>query len=257
MFRSSTERRARRLLHLARLALLAPLMALASGCATYMSAQVTSFHQLSPDRQLAGKRFVIEPSTDQQDSLEFRAYADLVRQALIRNGLVDAGDASAELAVAIRYSIDNGKPVTYSYPAYGYANFGPVWGWAPYRSHGGVHYAWTATYPVSYGVIGTNYGQSTTYRRELRVDITDRSGKASGGRAGSGTITPPGGAFAPARVFEGTVVTQGESGSLAPVMPAMVRALFSEFPGANGATRLVQVTLDEDEAADPPAVKPK
>jgi hypothetical protein len=28
-------------------------------------------------------------------------------------------------------------------------------------------------------------------------------------------------------------------------MPAMVRALFHEFPGANGASRIVQVNLDQ------------
>ena len=219
----------RRLLRVVGLALLAPLMAAASGCASYMSAQVTSFHQLTPQHKLEGKRFVIEPTSEQKDSLEYRAYADLVRQALVRNGLVNAAGGNADLGVVLRYSIDNGKPVNYSYPAYGYANYGPVWGWAPYRGPGGVHYVWTATYPLNYGVIGTNYGQSMLYRRELRVDITDRNGPAGS-----------------AKVFEGSVVTEGESAALAPVMPNMVRALFSEFPGANGVTRIVNVRTDPD-----------
>ena len=235
---------------LTRLAALALLMAVASGCASYMSAQVTSFHQLPPEQPLTGKRFAIEPTTEQKDSLEFRAYADLVRQALTRKGLVDtAGGGNPDLAVGIRYSIDNGKTVAYSYPAYGYASFGPAWGWAPYPlPGGGLHYVWAATYPVSYGVIGTNYGNALVYRRELRVDITDRR------QTGTSSGTNP----TPARVYEGTVVTEGESASLAPVMPAMVRALFHEFPGVNGASRVVQVRLDQAAvpAAEPPPAPP-
>lgn len=219
----------RSILRLAALALLAALAGLTGGCATYMSAQVTSFHQLTPDQNLAGKRFVIEPAKEQKDSLEYRAYAGLVSEALVRNGLVDAGEGSADVGVAIHYSIDSGTPVAYSYPTYGYAAFGPVWGWSPYFGSGGhVHYAWTAGYPIGYGVVGTSYGQSILYRRQLRVDITDRR--------------------APVKLYEGTVVSQGESAALAPVMPAMVRALFSDFPGPKGVSRVVNVRLNEDRA---------
>jgi hypothetical protein len=226
---------------LARLLLLAPLVALASGCASYMSAEVTTFHQLTPEDRLVGRRFAVEPTKEQQDSLEFRAYADLVRQALVRQGLVAAPDASAELGVAIRYSVDSGRPVVYSYPAYGYASYGPLWGWGPYPGPGGTaHYVWGPTYPFGYGAVGTSYAQSVVYRYELGVDINNRraTGKA-------------------AKLFEGRVVAQGESASLAPVIPAMVRALFSDFPGPNGVTRRVQIRLDEDPPdAPPPASQP-
>jgi hypothetical protein len=227
----------------AALVLLMPVLALAGGCASYMGAQVTSFHQMTPQRTLEGKRFAVEPSAEQRDSLEFQAYADLVRQALVRHGLVDAAGGNAELAVVIRYSIDNGKAVSYGYPAYGYANYGPVWGWAPYRTPGGgVNYVWTPTYPVSYGVIGTNYANTMLYRRELKVEITERGGDAATAPSKApGTSPGP----RPGRLYEGTVVTEGESASLAPVMPAMVRALFYEFPGVNGASRIVQVRLDQ------------
>jgi hypothetical protein len=217
---------------------LAPLLALAAGCATYMQAQVTSFHQAGPDVRLAGKRFVIAPADAQKESLEFQAYADLVRRALVEQGLVDAGaagGAAADVAVRIRYSIDGGKPVVYGYPAYGYTHYGPVWNWTPYPlPGGGVRYVWTPTYPMTYGVVGTNYAQSMVYRRELNVVIEDRQS----------------GSKAPARLYEGTVVTEGGSGSLAPVMPAMVRALFSDFPGRNGVTRIVQVPMGQEPGSE-------
>lgn len=227
------------LVHRLRLVLLAWVVVAASGCASYLTAQVTSFHDAG-DRRMAGRSFVITPTKEQAESLEFRAYADLVRNALVREGLVAAADGDAELEVTMRYSVDNGSPVTYGYPAYGYANYGPVWGWHPYPGPGGrIHYAWTATYPMSYGVIGTSYAQAILYRRELRVEINDRRASGKG-----------------ARVFEGTVVSEGESASLAPVMPAMVRALFSDFPGPSGVSRRVEVNLDPASAPAAPAASP-
>ena len=131
----------------------------------------------------------------------------------------------------MRYSVDSGQPVIYGYPAYGYASYGPVWGWAPYYGPGGrVHYLWTATYPVGYGVVGTSYSQAIALPARARVDITDPPRRRHDGRR---------------RLFEGTVVSEGESASLAPVMPAMVRALFSDFPGPSGVSRRVQVRLDD------------
>jgi hypothetical protein len=87
---------------------------------------------------------------------------------------------------------------------------------------------------LGYGVVGSHYSQAIVYRRELRVDITDR-------RAGTGG----------AKLFEATVTSEGESASLAPVMPAMVKALFSNFPGPSGVSRRVQVRLDDSTVTAP------
>lgn len=236
---SSSESAATRLMHLLRRVLrrpsflaLAPFMILVGGCASYMSADVTSFHHLPAGHRFAGQKFIIEPAAEQKDSLEFRAYADLVRQALIRQGLVF--DSAADLAVSMRYSIDSGRPVIYGYPAYGYTSFGPVWGWIPYPAPGGhVHYVWTASYPAGYGVVGSSYSQSVVYRRELRVDITDRRPRGNG-----------------AKRFEGSVMSEGQVSALAPVMPTMVRALFSDFPGPNGVTRRVSIRSDDRPEAE-------
>ena len=216
------------------LALLVLLVVGTSGCASYLTAQVTSFHDAGGNR-LAGRSFVITPTKEQAESLEFRSYADLVRDALARQGLVAATPADADLEVSMRYTIDSGRPVVYAYPAYGYATYAPVWGWSPYYGPSG--YMWAPYYPMGYAV--TDYAQSTVYRRELRIEITDRRDR-KGVKDGSG-----------ARLFEGAVVSEGESASIAPVMPAMVRALFSDFPGPNGVSRRVQVRLDDAPPAEP------
>ncbi len=212
------------------LVLLAALVGATAGCASYLTAQVTSFHQADGNR-LAGRSFVIVPTREQAESLEFRSYADLVRDALVRRGLVASTPTEADLAVTVLFAVDGGKSVTYGYPAYGYASYDPFWGWPPYYGpYGHYHYLWAAPYPMSYGVVGASYVQAILYRRELRVEISERraAGNASAG----------------ARLFEGTVVSEGESASIAPVMPAMVRALFSDFPGPNGVSRRVQVPFD-------------
>ena len=184
---------------------------------------MTSFHQ---QPATSGSPDAASPSCrrkEQADSLEFRAYADLVREALVRKGWSAPAEGQAELAVTIRYSVDSGQAVTYGYPAYGYASYGPAWGWSPYYGPGGMCTIWGAAYPVGYGVVGTSYSQWILYRRELRVEITDP--RAGGNERKGG------------RLFEGTVMSEGESASLAPVMPAMVRALFSDFPGPSGVSR--------------------
>jgi hypothetical protein len=228
---AAASRRPAHLLRPLLLIFLAALVAVTSGCASYLGAQVTSFHQ-ADGKRLAGRSFVITPTKEQAESLEFRTYADLLRDSLVRQGLVASTPPEAELEVTMRYTVDGGKAVTYGYPAYGYSYvaYDPFWGWGPYYGpHGHFHYMW-APYPVAYG-----YAQSIVYRRELRVEITERRpGKdASGG----------------GRLFEGTVVSEGESSSIAPVMPAMMHALFSDFPGPSGVSRRVQVRLDDAPAA--------
>lgn len=212
-------------------AVLLPALAM-GGCASYLSAQVTTFHRAEPD--FKGRRFAIEPSAAQRDSLEFKTYADLVRQALVSQGLVDAAGAPADVGVTLQYSVSDGKPVIASYPNYGYAPYGPVWALTPYRGPGGVvQYGWAPSYPIGYGVIGERVVQSAVYRRELRVEIADL-----------GSPSKSEGEAKAARLYEGSAISEGGSASLAPVMPAMIRALFVDFPGPNGSSRIVRVPSD-------------
>jgi Domain of unknown function (DUF4136) len=212
-----------------------------AGCASGLTAQVTSFHRLaasgaepggtptpaartSAPPPLAGRSFEMRPSPDQQGSLEFDRYASLVRQALIEQGLVDRGPTgagsipAAELAVDLRYSATSSS--------------GRLTGGA--GSGGGVTIGSGVGGGSSFGVgIGLGFpivgsaADRVSYRHELRVTI-ERSGAAE---------SP--------RVFEGQVVSEDSAASLASVMPALVRALFQDFPGVSGVSRVVSVPLDE------------
>ncbi len=234
-----------------RLAALLLLAALLSGCANTLASRVTTFHV--PDSRFEGRRFALVASPDQAGSLEYRAYADLVRKALVARGLVDVtavGEASsgiagsapadAELTVQMHYRIDDGRAVSVATPNYGYMQAGPVWSMTPYVGPGGrIQYAWAPTWPMSYGMIGQTVSQAIVYRRELRVEIDDARKRPAATPAPVAPAAPEG------RLYEGVAFSEGQSATLAVVMPAMVKALFTDFPGPNGATRIIEVPFEQ------------
>lgn len=206
---------------------------LLGGCASTLSTEVTSFHQLSDG--LEGQRFVLAPSGEQQGSLEFDAYAELVRQALVRKGLVDAGGANgtsgtADLGVTIGYSISESGSSGVRSGTSGFAGFGAGTGGFSMGSVGiGIGF------PI--GTIGGGSSDSSVYHRTLQVEID---------RLRGGNTNPASGAKPEraARIFEARAVSEGPSASLAPVMRAMVQAVFEEFPGPSGTARVVRVPVD-------------
>jgi hypothetical protein len=231
---------------------------LLGGCASTMTTQVTSFHQLAPG-SLHGQRFVITPSAEQQGSLEFGTYAGYVREALAAKGLIDAGSAvggaagtaagtgattgdaagRADLGVSLSYSI-TGRTAGYREGTTGYAGFGAGSGGF---SMGGVGIG--IGFPIG---VGTGSNEAVLYQRSLTVQI-DRLGRSEPGRPESGRVDPSTPAAAPGptgtRLFEARAVSEGPAASLAPVMRPMVQAIFEDFPGASGTTRVVRSEVSE------------
>ena len=107
--------------------------------------------------------------------------------------------------------------------------------------HGSETWGAVNSRPASARSSGSRAGDSIVYQRSLRVEI-DRLGGAAGS-APAGTPAGPGAAGS-ARVFEARAVSEGPSASLAPVMRAMVQAIFEDFPGPSGKTRTVSVPFD-------------
>jgi len=225
--------------------LLAPLLlalTLAAGCASTVTTQVTPFHELDGGG-LQGQRFVIVPTPEQQSSLEFAAYADLVRQALVGKGLVDAGDerASADLGVSIVYEVV-GRTVGFRDGSAGYAGFG--------ASSGGLSMG-----GIGIGIgfpIGGGSSSEANYQRTLHVRIDRLRGGPAQERAPAPGPSPvpeammaPGQPAPTSRVFEAHAISEGPSASIAPVMRTMVQAIFDDFPGESGKTRVVSVPMDD------------
>lgn len=209
----------------ARLAALVLAVGLLQGCATALDTTVTTFHE--PEASWVGKRFAIVPDGDQRDSLEFQSYAAQVGHGLQRNGLVPAGGGRADVDVHLRYQVEELRPLRYSTPVYG--GIGPGWAWGPYpyAYPYGFYYGRPPYWPMGYMMIGADTREYRTWRHELKVDL---------GKAGES-----------ARQFQATASTESGSASLVSVMPALVEAIFHDFPGPNGQVRHVPVQLREPE----------
>lgn len=190
---------------------LACLAAGIGGCAIAppVDTQVTVFHDFSATKP-ASLSWAFAPPAAGDDTLEFRSYQALVAKQLDRLGLHRVPLKKADIAVLIRYRVDNGKEMITESPVYGQFSTG-------FWSHHDRFW-----YAPGFVVAGSQFNTYVLYTRVLQVDMVKASQLASGD---------------PQRLFEGRVISEGEGAEINRVMPYLVEALFSDFPGANGKTR--------------------
>ncbi len=201
---------------------LAGLVVLA-GCASTLDARVSSFHQWTAD--LRGASFEFRPTPAQRDSLEYRHFEDLVRRALIAQGLREG--SPPRLAVTFDYGVTEATrtqlrsaPVFYPYLGFGY-------GWGGWRGgYGGLGWGWPGP-----AYVDVPYAEKVAQHR-LRLQID----RAVGGAAPGATGTGP-------RLFEGVATADASVVDMPAIFPLLVQALFEDFPGPAGATREVRVEI--------------
>ncbi|HZF43742.1 MAG TPA: DUF4136 domain-containing protein [Sphingomonadaceae bacterium] len=208
----------------------APLALLAAtGCATGLPTQVSRFQAMPAP---AGQTFFIQPTNEaNRGGLEFSRYADLVRQSLAAEGYTPATSAAdANLLVSLDYGVDNGRTEVRSIPGafgrsrFGYGPFGyGGFGYRPYYSRFGYYrsspfyYGWND--PFLFGGFD-DVRSYTVYTSYVDVDIRDRSGRA---------------------VFEGSAKARSRTDELPRLVPNLVEAVFTGFPGRSGET--VRITV--------------
>lgn len=211
-----------------------------SGCATGLPAKVTRF-QAMPAPQ--GQSFYVVPGQGeaQRGGLEFQRYANMVTNALVARGYQPApSPQSASMIVQLGYDVDEGREVIvddgfysarYRDPFYrGYGRFGmydPYWGihygrpyysrWGYYGARSPFFYGWDD--PFWYG--GAGVREYTEYRSELELDIRARSNNQS--------------------LFEGTAKARSRTDNLGVLVPNLIEAMFTGFPGRSGET--VKITV--------------
>jgi hypothetical protein len=204
------------------LTLAAPAALLAlSACATGLPTQVSRF-QAMPAPQ--GQSFVIE-SADPEDrgGLEFSQYADLVRRHLVAQGYSEAPSRqAATLVVSLDYGVDDGRQQVVTRPGFSRYGYGPGFGYRPYWSRFGgygrrspFYYGWND--PFWYSPLGFGYDDLdvyTVYTSFLDLDIR----RAADGQS----------------VFEGTAQARSRSDDLRALVPNLVEAMFTGFPGNSG-----------------------
>ena len=202
----------------------ASLSLLLGGCASTIRSDVTTFHQWPA--QIQDKSYVFEVPPMQDDTLEWRAYQDLVRGQLARLGFRDAGGAKPALTVSMRFTTTD-VPVRVIEPVMS-PFYQPMWHPMPryafrgrgfHRGYwGGGWYSpfydpfWNPAYQVSV---------EHQYRRELQVGIKS----ASDGK----------------RLFDVTVHNMSRQMSTPALMPALVQSAFEGFPGQSGVARRIEL----------------
>lgn len=197
--------------------LAAALVALA-GCASTLSARVTTYQQWPVGVQ--GEYYRIVPAPEQSGNLQFGAFSDMLRAAIGPTGLREAvGSAKPRFDVKMEY----GNPVEQVWvQRYNDAYLNDGW-MGP--AFGGYYGGWSR-----WGGGGIFYTPSVVnvpvnvYRNTLTVTISDQR---EGGR----------------EVYRATAVNSSESSSLDAVMPYLMQAIFDDFPGNNGQVRQVRYEL--------------
>ena len=194
----------------------APLaLLMASACTQPFQANVSRFQALPVPE---GQSFAIEPADSRnRGGLEFAQYAALVRQRLAAYGYrpVESG-ARPELVVKFDYGVDHGVQKVVSRPAPGPA-FGP-WGYGGFGPYGrrwgygsAFYYGWDPFwYDPWYRDIDT-YTVYTSYA-DMVIERTS-DGK---------------------HVFEGKAKARSMDDALPRLVPNLVEAMFTNFPGQSG-----------------------
>lgn len=207
------------------LTLAAPAALLAlSACATGLPTQVSRF-QAMPAPQ--GQTFIIQAANPRnQGGLEFSRYAKLVRQHLSQQGYVQAPTPeSASFVVSLDYGVDNGRTEVVTLPgsSFRYGGF-----YRPYYSRFG--YFGRYRHPFYYGWADPFWGSPfdypdvqsyTVYTSYLDMDIK----RTSDGQS----------------LFEGTARARSRTDELQVLVPNLVEAMFTNFPGRSGET--VRITV--------------
>ena len=206
------------------------LLVAAGGATAYVRSDVSIFHELPPAAASALK-YSAMPLKAQEGSLEHKFYEGLVKAELGKLGYVETPADAADVIVFLEYGIDDGKQVVSSYPIIAQVGGGTGFTSGTLRNSSGryVTYSGLVTHTPTYEVVGTGVASQTVFTRFVRVDFLDPA------ELRNGKVT---------KLLEARVVSSGTGSQLAPVMPAMIRALFQEFPGKTGTTRQVELPLE-------------
>jgi len=217
-----------------RLVVAAMLMLGLTACASNFNANVSRFQSQLPAPQ--GQTFaVVADDPELAGGLEFSQYARLVEQRMGALGYTLASPEAATLLVRFDYGVDKGRERVRS------TGFGgdPFWGpWGGYRGFGyggygrfgyGGYGPWRGG-PWGYGLYdpwfdGGGIDSYTVYTSGISLKIDRRADNA--------------------RLFEGQSEAVSTSNRLPYLVPNLVEAMFTGFPGNSGETVRISVAPEK------------
>lgn len=211
-------------------------------CATGLPTKVTRFQAMPAP---AGQTFYVVPQSG-QPTLEFGQYAAMVARQLEARGYTPAGaPQGANMLVRLSYGVDEGTtrysvdPMArsrYADPFYrGYYDpfYGGYYGrpyWSRYGYWGSrspYYYGWDDPFWYSSPYAGYGRGfrdpirEYTVYESDLELNIVRRADNAP--------------------LFEGHAKARSQTDELGVLVPNLIEAMFSGFPGRSGET--VKITV--------------
>ena len=193
-----------------------------TACATGFNSDVTRFSTQLPAPQ--GQTFaVVADDPELVGGIEFGQYADLVGQEMAQLGYVQGSPETADLIVRFDYDVDNGRERIRSTGAAFRDPFYDPWYTyrrSAFRSRGLWGYGFYDPW-----ILDNDVRSYTIYTSEVELDIESRT---------TGE-----------RLFEGTAKAVSRSDNLQYLVPNLVDAMFTDFPGNSGET--VRITIQPEE----------
>ena len=203
-------------------------------CSQTYNTKVTRFHELMPP---TGETFIIvSKSEDKAGTPQFRTYAGMVGNNLMTQGYTPAASGTPDLIVKIDYAIS--PPIQRSRTTTGAA--GPFYGGfyysgGIYRRGPGYPYYNPFGYFHPYGPPGVGFGYwgaggfyTQTYSYAVFERVFEMSIEQNADKM----------------LFEGAVSSIGRDNTLNQVIPALIQAMFTNFPGQNGVTEKIRLKAD-------------
>jgi hypothetical protein len=188
-----------------------------SACAQNLHTEVSRYQAMPAP---AGQTFIIVPGEGKArpGGLEFERYAGLVAAQLAAHGYQPAaGPQNANMVVQLGYDVDSGQT---RITDYGYGGFGP-WGHSAYFY---PHFGYWGS-PWSYGwndpFWGSGIDSYVEYHSEVELHIRSKD-----------TNQP---------LFDGRAQARSTTNRLDELLPGLIEALFTGFPGQNGEN--VRITI--------------
>jgi hypothetical protein len=210
-----------------------------SGCAASLPTKVTRYSVAIPQ----GQSFYVVPAQGVQPGLEFNNFAALVSQQMAARGYRQAAStAQADMLIKVGYGVDGGTqeisvdPFARSryYSPFYRGAYDPFYGgfygrpyWSRY-GYGGFRspFYWGWDDPFWYNSPYSGFGgdpirEYTVYKSQLDLDIVRRVDNQP--------------------LFDGRAVARSQTDELGTLVPNLIEAMFTNFPGENGKT--VKITV--------------
>jgi hypothetical protein len=202
----------------------APVALLAlSACATPFQADVARFQALPAPQ---GQSFVIQPADPANEGgLEFAQYAALIGQRLTSQGYTQAADAkAASLVVLVDYGVDHGVEKIQTSPGFGWGGgwggwggWGRPYGWGWGGYHGRFAWGWNDPWGWDYPDVSSYTVFTSHLDMQIKRTVDGQS------------------------LFEGHAKAHSRDDKLTTLVPNLVEAMFTNFPGRSGET--VKITI--------------